>query len=152
MSTSTTTIKLAIIGEPNVGKTTYINRIATGEFTNARNDVKSLDFNTTYGLFTFQLVDLVDSEVVILMVDSTQPLHENDVAYVATLPTVLVNSKVDMKTAKPLRRRMKTEPFFQDGDCIAVYDLSAKSNYNFEKPFHALLRHVTQHDDLIIIT
>ena len=56
------------------------------------------------------------------------------------IPIVLVGNKVDMKDRKV---KAKTITFHRRRN-LAYFDLSAKSNYNFEKPFLYLARKLTQ--------
>ena len=56
------------------------------------------------------------------------------------IPIVLVGNKVDMRDRKV---KAKTITFHRRRN-LAYYDLSARSNYNFEKPFLYLARKLTQ--------
>ena len=60
------------------------------------------------------------------------------------IPIVLVDNKVDMRDRKV---KAKTITFHRRRN-LAYYDLSAKSNYNFEKPFLYLARKLTQDNTL----
>ena len=55
------------------------------------------------------------------------------------IPIVLVGNKVDVKDRK-VKAKMIT---FHRRKNLAYYDISAKSNYNFEKPFLYLARKLT---------
>ena len=60
------------------------------------------------------------------------------------IPIALVGNKVDIKDRK-VKAKMIT---FHRRKNLAYYDISAKSNYNFDKPFLFLARKLTQTNDL----
>lgn len=60
------------------------------------------------------------------------------------IPIALVGNKADMRERKV---KAKTITFHRRRN-LPYYDLSAKSNYNFEKPFLFLARKLTQMPDL----
>ena len=61
------------------------------------------------------------------------------------IPIVLLGNKVDMKDRKVKAKQIT----FHRKKNLAYYDISAKSNYNFEKPFLYLARKLTDIDDLV---
>lgn len=61
------------------------------------------------------------------------------------IPIVLVGNKVDVKERKV---KAKTINFHRRKN-LAYYDISAKSNYNFEKPFLWLARKLTGDNHLV---
>merc|ERR1712196_684606 len=56
------------------------------------------------------------------------------------IPIVLVGNKVDVKDRKVKAKQIN----FHRKKNLPYYDISAKSNYQFEKPFVKLLRSLTQ--------
>lgn len=63
------------------------------------------------------------------------------------IPIVLVGNKVDVKDRK-VKAKMIT---FHRKKNLQYYDISAKSNYQFEKPFVWLLRKLTQDNNLVLV-
>ena len=62
-----------------------------------------------------------------------------------TIPIVLAGNKVDVKERKV---KAKTITFHRKKN-LQYYDVSAKSNYNFEKPFLWLARKLTGNQQLV---
>jgi GTP-binding nuclear protein Ran len=63
------------------------------------------------------------------------------------IPIVLVGNKVDVKDRK-VKAKMIT---FHRKKNLQYYDISAKSNYQFEKPFVWLLRKLTNDNNLVLV-
>ena len=63
------------------------------------------------------------------------------------IPVVLVGNKVDVKDRKVKARQI----VFSRKHGIQYYDVSAKSNYQFEKPFLWLLKRLTNDSGLTLI-
>lgn len=72
--------------------------------------------------------------------------HRDLVRVCEHIPIVLVGNKIDIKDRKVLPKHIR----FHRKKNLAYYDVSARSNYNFEKPFLALLRAMTGHRDLVL--
>jgi GTP-binding nuclear protein Ran len=72
--------------------------------------------------------------------------HRDLVRVCEHIPIVLVGNKVDIKDRKVMPKHIR----FHRKKNLAYYDISARSNYNFEKPFLALLRSMTGHRDLVL--
>jgi GTP-binding nuclear protein Ran len=70
--------------------------------------------------------------------------HRDLVRVCENIPIVLLGNKVDVKDRK-VKAKMIT---FHRKKNLAYYDISAKSNYNFEKPFIYLARKLTGFNDL----
>jgi GTP-binding nuclear protein Ran len=70
--------------------------------------------------------------------------HRDLVRVCETIPIVLLGNKVDMKDRKVKAKQIT----FHRKKNLAYYDISAKSNYNFEKPFLYLARKLTGIGDL----
>ena len=64
-----------------------------------------------------------------------------------TIPIVLAGNKVDVKERKV---KAKTITFHRKKN-LQYYDVSAKSNYNFEKPFLWLARKLTGNQQLVCV-
>ncbi len=94
----------------------------------------------------------MDADCAILMFDVTSRSSYDSVAnwhrdltrVCGNIPIVLVGNKCDMK-----ERRVKTKNItFHQRKNMPYYDISAKSNYNFEKPFRWLARKLTKTPEL----
>ena len=70
--------------------------------------------------------------------------HRDLVRVCERIPICLVGNKVDVKDRK-VKAKMIT---FHRKKNLQYYDISAKSNYNFEKPFLWLLRKLCGDDNL----
>jgi GTP-binding nuclear protein Ran len=102
--------------------------------------------------FYFLPLCSVEAECGIIMFDVTSrisyknvPNWHRDLTRVCdNIPIVLVGNKVDVKDRK-VKAKMIT---FHRRKNLAYYDISAKSNYNFDKPFLWLAKKVTGVPDL----
>ncbi|KAI3891227.1 hypothetical protein MKW98_007532 [Papaver atlanticum] len=129
--------KLVIVGDGGTGKTTFVKRHLTGEFEKKYEptigvEVHPLDVHTNVGPVRFYCWDTAGQEkfgglrdgyyihgqCAIIMFDVTARL-----TYKNNIPIVLCGNKVDVKNRK-----------------VKAKQISAKSNYNFEKPFLYLTR------------
>lgn len=165
--------KILLVGDQGVGKTTLLHRHLTGLFNSAYTatsgvEVRVMHFNTNYGDITLTIYDVGavkgdDFEQVcggadglFLMFDVMRQTSYNnlgkwkqDVSKVSgVLPTVVCGNKVDRKS--PIVKARKIT-FHNKNPGTTYYDLSVKSNYNYEKPFLCLLRKVTGHQKLEIL-
>ncbi len=73
--------------------------------------------------------------------------HKDLVRVCENIPIVLCGNKVDVKDRKI---RSKTITFHRKNN-MQYYDLSARSNFNFEKPFLWLAKKLTGRDDLVFV-
>lgn len=163
--------KLVLVGDGGVGKTTLVKRHATGEFTakyvpTLGVEVSSLRFETNCGPIVFNVWDTagqekfgglrdgyyVNSDAALVMFDVTSRITYQNVPKwfedirraCGTIPCVLAGNKVDLK-----EREIKAQQItFHRKHGIQYYDMSAKSNYNFEKPFLHLAQKLTGQRDL----
>mmetsp|Transcript_68235 Transcript_68235/g.163742 ORF Transcript_68235/g.163742 Transcript_68235/m.163742 type:complete len:262 (+) Transcript_68235:90-875(+) len=163
--------KLVLVGDGGVGKTTLVKRHLTGEFEKKYVptlgvEVHSLRFATNCGPITFNVWDTAGQEkfgglrdgyyvhaaCAIMMFDVTSrvtyqsvPKWHNDLVRTCpNIPMVLIGNKVDVA-----ERQIKAQQItFHRKKNIQYYDVSAKSNYNFEKPFLYLARKLTGQMDL----
>ncbi len=146
---------LVILGDSGVGKTAFIQRHLTGEFiTNhkptTKSQVKILDFYTTTGNINFNILDgakpkhYANADTAILMFDQTngksyQRLTQwyNTFRQVCpTAPVVIVGNKIDIRHVVYRAEHIDIHRKLN----LQYYPISAKSNYNFEKPFLYLAR------------
>ncbi len=168
------TFKIVLVGDGGVGKTVFVKRHKIGEFekkyvATLGVEVHPLDFRTNYGVVRFNMWDTAGQEKfgglrdgyyilsqgAIVMFDLTnrqsyinaEKWYDGVTAKnlnLQDIPIVLCGNKVDVvqRQVKPhqIHLHQKLE--------IPYYDISAKSNYNFEKPFLNLARKLTGHADL----
>ncbi|KAJ7212460.1 ras-domain-containing protein [Mycena haematopus] len=165
------TFKLVLVGDGGTGKTTFVKRHMTGEFekkyiATLGAEVHPLTFATNYGRILFNVWDTagqekfgglrdgyyVQSNCGIIMFDVTSrityqnvPNWHRDLERVCeNIPIVLCGNKVDVK-----ERKVKPNSItFHRKKNLQYYEMSAKSNYNFEKPFLYLGRKLVEKPDL----
>jgi len=159
--------KLILVGDGGVGKTTFVKRHRTGEFekkyvATMGVEVHPLRFFTNLGPVVFSCWDTAGQEkfgglrdgyyiggkAAIIMFDVTArvtyksvPHWHKDLVRVCEqkIPMVLCGNKVDCKD-----RKVKPKDIhFHRKKNLQYYDISAKSNYNFEKPFLYIARKLT---------
>jgi GTP-binding nuclear protein Ran len=157
------TFKLVLVGDGGVGKTTFVKRHLTGEFekkyvATLGVEVHPLGFTTNRGAITFNVWDTagqekfgglrdgyyIQGQCAIIMFDVTSRItyknvptwHKDLVRVCENIPIVLCGNKVDIKDRKVKAKAIT----FHRKKNLQYYDISAKSNYNFEKPFLWLAR------------
>ncbi|MCJ1304582.1 GTP-binding nuclear protein gsp1/Ran [Hypocenomyce scalaris] len=157
------TFKLVLVGDGGTGKTTFVKRHLTGEFekkyiATLGVEVHPLGFSTNLGPIQFDVWDTagqekfgglrdgyyINGQCGIIMFDVTSRItyknvpnwHRDLVRVCENIPIVLTGNKVDVKERKV---KAKTITFHRKKN-LQYYDISAKSNYNFEKPFLWLAR------------
>jgi GTP-binding nuclear protein Ran len=157
------TFKLVLVGDGGVGKTTFVKRHLTGEFekkyiATQGVEVNSIVFSTNHGGIKLDLWDTAGQEKLgglregyyigahcaIIMFDvSSRITYKNvpkwykDLTRICeSIPIVLVGNKVDQKDRKVKARQIN----FHRKRNLQYYDVSAKSNYQYEKPFLWILR------------
>jgi len=155
--------KLVLVGDGGVGKTTFVKRHKTGEFekkyvATLGVEVHPLVFSTTRGMIRYNVWDTagqekfgglrdgyyIQGQCAIIMFDVTSRVtyknvpnwHRDLVRVCETIPMVLCGNKVDIKDRKVKAKSI----IFHRKKNLQYYDISAKSNYNFEKPFLWLTR------------
>ncbi|XP_008657795.1 GTP-binding nuclear protein Ran1B [Zea mays] len=155
--------KLVIVGDGGTSKTTFVKRHLTGEFEKKYEptigvEVHPLDFHTNCGKIRFYCWDTAGQEKFgglrdgyyihgqcgIIMFDVTSrltyknvPTWHRDLCRVCeNIPIVLCGNKVDVKN---MQVKAKQVTFYRKKS-LQYYEVSAKSNYNFEKPFLYLAR------------
>jgi len=171
MATEGPTFKLVLVGDGGTGKTTFVKRHLTGEFekkyiATLGVEVHPLGFTTNLGKITFDVWDTAGQEKFgglrdgyyinghagIIMFDVTSRItyknvpnwHRDLVRVCENIPIVLTGNKVDVKERKV---KAKTITFHRKKN-LQYYDISAKSNYNFEKPFLWLARKLVGNQSL----
>jgi GTP-binding nuclear protein Ran len=159
--------KLVLVGDGGVGKTTFVKRHLTGEFekkyiATLGVEVHPMPFHTNKGQILFNVWDTAGQEKLgglrdgyyiggqcgIIMFDvcarityQNVPKWYKDLVRVCeNIPIVLVGNKVDVKDRKVKAKQIT----FHRKKNLQYYDISAKSNYQFEKPFVFLLRRLTK--------
>jgi len=157
-NTNMPTFKLVLVGDGGTGKTTFVKRHLTGEFekkyiATLGVEVHPIKFHTNFGPICFNTWDTAGQEKFgglrdgyyiqgqcgIIMFDVTSrityknvPNWHRDLTRVCEgIPIVLCGNKVDVKDRKV---KAKTITFHRKKN-LQYFDISAKSNYNFEKPF-----------------
>eukprot|EP00416_Gambierdiscus_australes_P033088 CAMPEP_0171093596 /NCGR_PEP_ID=MMETSP0766_2-20121228/39172_1 /TAXON_ID=439317 /ORGANISM="Gambierdiscus australes, Strain CAWD 149" /LENGTH=211 /DNA_ID=CAMNT_0011552065 /DNA_START=1 /DNA_END=636 /DNA_ORIENTATION=- len=163
--------KLVLVGDGGVGKTTFVKRHLTGEFEKRYLptlgvEVNPLRFGTNCGPLTFNVWDTAGAEkfgglrdayyikgqCAIIMFDVTSRItyknvpnwHRDIVRVCEEIPIVLVGNKVDVKDRQVKAKQIQ----FHRKRNLQYYDLSARSNYNFDKPFLWLARRLTNQSNL----
>lgn len=166
--------KLVLVGDGGVGKTTFVKRHLTGEFekkyiATLGVEVHPMPFFTSRGQIRFNVWDTAGQEKLgglrdgyyigghcgIIMFDvcaritySNVPKWYKDLTRVCeNIPVVLVGNKVDVKDRKVKAKQIT----FHRKKNLQYYDISAKSNYQFEKPFVWLLRRMTNDPQLYLV-
>jgi len=166
--------KLILVGDGGTGKTTFVKRHLTGEFekkyvATLGVEVHPLDFHTNFGKVRFNVWDTAGQEkfgglrdgyyiqgkCAIIMFDVTARVtyknvpnwHRDLVRVCEGIPIVLCGNKVDVKDRKV---KVKQITFHRKKN-LQYYDISAKSNYNFEKPFLWLGRKLLNEPNLTLV-
>ena len=166
--------KLILCGDGGTGKTTFVKRHITGEFekkyiATLGVEVHPMDFYTTRGKIRLMVWDTagqeklaclrdgyyINANCAIIMFDvcsrvtyKNVPKWYKDVTRVCeNIPIVLVGNKVDV----PDRKVKAKQILFPRKHGIQYYDISAKSNYQYEKPFVWLLRKLLNDPSLNLV-
>ena len=170
------TFKIILVGDGGVGKTTLIKRLRTGEFEKKYIptlgvEVYPLKFNTNYGEITFNVWDTAGQEKfmglkdgyyflaqgALIMFDVTNRTSYRNVENWYTdvtkvcgeqIPIVLCGNKVDIFQRMVMPKHIK---FHRNKPNVSYQEISAKSNYAYEKPFLFLARKLTGKPDLQLI-
>jgi len=171
---NTQTFKLILVGDGGTGKTTFVKRHLTGEFekkyvATLGVEVHPLNFHTNFGQIIFNVWDTAGQEKFgglrdgyyiqakcgIIFFDVTSRVtyknvanwHRDLIRVCESIPIVLCGNKVDIKDRKV---KVKQITFHRKKN-LQYYDVSAKSNYNFEKPFLWLARKLLNEPNLIFV-
>ncbi|KAH7054931.1 ras family-domain-containing protein [Linnemannia elongata] len=171
MTEPSSSFKLILVGDGGSGKTTFIKRHLSGEFekmyiATMGVEVHPLKFATNFGEISFETWDTagqekfgglrdgyyIEGKCGIIMFDLTSRItyknvpnwHRDLTRVCGNIPIVLCGNKVDIKERKV---KPKTIDFHRKKS-IQYYDISAKSNYNYEKPFLWLSRKLAGQQNL----
>jgi GTP-binding nuclear protein Ran len=162
--------KIVLVGDGGVGKSSFVKKHRKGEFekkylATQGVDVSPLQFNTNYGIVTFKVWDCagqekfgglrdgyyLDADGAIVMFDMSnkitcdnvpkwiEDIHKTD----EYIPIIVCANKRDLSDKKTSIHSLAR--YLKD---ITYYEISVNNNYNFEKPFLALARQLTNHEDL----
>lgn len=169
------TAKVVLVGDGGVGKTTFVTRHKSGEFEQKYVptlgvQVTQLAFNTTAGPITFNVWDTAGQErfgglregyyleanSAIIMFDVTSPgsyrnaatWHKDLVRVCPDIPIVLVGNKIDSSDRKVPSKRVT----FHNKYNMKYFEISSKSNYNFEMPLLSLARKLKNDPNLVFTT
>lgn len=154
MSKSPISISLAIVGAEGVGKSSFIRRHKTGQFYNQAlqsipNKITSLIFNMSVGEVEFRVTEsrkLPENcpSVLMLMCDKTKPntlqnithlLEQMQQQYESMPHIIFCGNKVDHRDANVDKEYSKQVQQIIMDYGATYYDISSKSNYNYDKPF-----------------
>merc|ERR1711871_1547339 len=166
--------KCLLVGDGGVGKTTFVKRHVTGEFekkyvATIGVEVHPLPFDTNRGRICFNVWDTagqekfgglrdgyyIQGQCAIIMFDVTSRISYKNVGIwyrdlvrvCESIPIVLVGNKVDVK-----ERTVKVKQInFHRKKNLNYYDISAKSNFNYEKPFLSLAKKLVGDQHLIFV-
>lgn len=166
------TFKVVLVGDGGVGKTTFVKRHLSGEFekrylATMGVEVHPLNFHTNFGEIIMNVWDTAGQEklgglrdgyyiqgnAAIIMFDVTSRMtyknvpqwHRDLVRVCENIPIVLCGNKVDIKDRKVKAKSIT----FHRKKSLQYYELSAKSNYNFEKPFLWIARKLVGDPNLV---
>jgi GTP-binding nuclear protein Ran len=165
--------KIVLLGDGGCGKTAFLIRHITGEFekrylATLGCEVNPLPFYTNQGEITFNVWDTagqekfaglrdgyyLGSDGAIVFFDLTSRVSFYNVESWITkfrgmcpnAKIILVGNKCDVKYRKVSEAEIKTK--YPD---MTYYDISAKSNYNFDRPWLQLARHFMSDPDLVFM-
>lgn len=159
--------KVAVFGDAGVGKTSLIDRHKTGNFRfvpTHKGNVTCLYFNTNHGEYRLDIFgagDVVDekfndADACIVMFDVTKKSsYENAFKHCITAKetdakcVVICGNKYDLieQPGSINPEDIQINKIFG----YPFYFISAKSSYNFEKPFYEILKKLTGNQDLVFI-
>ncbi|GJR55950.1 GTP-binding nuclear protein Ran-3 [Tanacetum coccineum] len=134
--------KLLIVGDEGTGNTTFVKRHLTGEFEKKSEILKTTPLARVSD--TCNELASVNGQCAIIMFDVASRARYKNVPtwynYIRRIyediPIVLCGNKVDMKNRQVKAKQVR----FHRNKNLGYYEISAKSNYNFEKPFLYLAR------------
>lgn len=166
--------KLVLVGDGGTGKTTFVKRHLTGEFekkyvATLGVDVHPLQFSTTHGTLIFDVWDTagqekfgclrdgyyIGAQSAMIFFDVTNRdsykhvanWYRDVVRVCEKIPMVLLGNKVDV-----VDRQVKPKVIvFHRKKNIQYYDISARSNYNIERPWLYLMRRLSGDPNLVYV-
>lgn len=159
---------LLIVGDKTVGKSTFIKRHVTGQFernylpTNGTS-THTLSFDTNQGPVTFNIFDggypaKVDGVIIMFDLTNKQSFSHTIHYYnwlmsmFGQIPVVICGNKVDMPGRKVSSKSI-SKMLHQTYNNLnfKYFDISSKTNYNFEKPFLFTLRQIVNSESITFI-
>lgn len=167
------TFKVCLIGDGGVGKTSLRKRNFSGEFeqkyvATLGVEVYPLQFATNHGNFCINLWDcagqekfgglrdgyFAESHGAIVMFNLTSIFTFKHIEFwiqtfkrvVPNAPVILCGNKCDMKNKKVTHEMIRN--FMHKNPEIPYFEISAKSMYQYDKPFFEILKNLTGHEDL----
>ncbi|KAK4448993.1 P-loop containing nucleoside triphosphate hydrolase protein [Podospora aff. communis PSN243] len=175
MASKIPTFKLVMIGNGGSGKTTFLRRHSTGDLekryiATVGAEVHPLVFTTNNGKVRFDVWDTVcqcqkmgglrdgfyaNAQGAIMMFNITSRItyknlprwHSELTRVCEDIPIVLCGNKADLNNRKVKAKNM----IFHRKKELQYYDISAKANYNLDKPFLWLARKLLGDDALEFI-
>lgn len=151
--------KLILVGDPGTGKSSFVKRHKTGEFlekytATSKFEIHRLSFFTNLGKLVFDCWDIsihekfrglrdscyINANAGIILFDVSSRDSFNNVLMwhhdlrrvCQNIPIVLCGNKADLQNRKV---KLKDILLNRGKPNMQYYDISAKTNYNFEKPF-----------------
>lgn len=149
---------IALVGDAGVGKTTFLIRHGTGEFNTKHLDTqyqRNLQFSSNHGKINSKVLEFLDvplrnsTELIdafIVMFDLTKPLDSVKISHFYDqiknqfgnrVPIILCGNKCDEINSFSKVFHSGILSLKKD---MPYYHVSAKSNYQFEKPFLNIFR------------
>lgn len=154
------TFHCLILGNPGVGKSTFLQRYATGAYHREYvptlvPTMVSLRFTTSQGDVMWHIYEHADPaqlphpiDAALILASVCDPYSCSDVANyhswvlekLGPIPVVVCGNKVDAISSRQVSPYLCAQFARRVLPTTAYYELSARSSYNFEKPFLNLLR------------
>lgn len=139
----TKTFTFQIVGNYGVGKTTFINRLATGDFKNTDYDEQLINWqNDTKIKTTTMTNDNFDGAVLMFDIHNPNSFEYIEKYFTSEKPIVLIGNKCDLEMNNSYEEKwyvQKWRELQKNKTNMKFYEISAKSNYNIDKPFDALI-------------
>ncbi|KAJ7956637.1 GTP-binding nuclear protein [Quillaja saponaria] len=131
--------KLVIVGDGGTGKTTFVKRHLTGEFEKKYEPTIEKFGGLRDGYYIHGQCAIIMFDVTAWLTYKNVPTWHRDLCRVCeNIPIVLCGNKVDVKNRQVKAKQVT----FHRKKNLQYYEISAKSNYNFEKPFLYLARKI----------
>lgn len=170
--------KIVILGDGGVGKTTYIKRFLTGEFIKSYDptigtQIDALPFTTSDGKVVLEIWDCagqekysglgdgyyISADAAIIMIDLTRRItlvsavhwYVKLMKMKPKIPIVFVGNKSDSAYVQLSPKFVQDYLSGKNIPDSQYYTISAKSNYNHEKPFLHLLSKLMKNDSLSFV-
>jgi GTP-binding nuclear protein Ran len=149
---------ICLLGSQSVGKSTLINRQATGSFSNDECS-NTLLFNTTKGLVTLNITETrkdlgyYDAYILMFSLKSKATYHHaidlyNSISEMKHKPTVMCGTHCDLSDNEMTSKDITFHREVDRPNKMYAFEISSKSNYNYEKSFLYLMRELL-HDETL---